>query len=139
MRYRPFGATGKAVSAISLLLREAPNMHSPAAWRALAFCAMENGVNSFELTAGSDVLAMGVGEALSAVADEALTRRPDGKTHFARVVCEWSTDDSSFHARSAGGQGSHQLSAMAGANALAVLPDGEGIEPGGRVDVMLLT
>src|SRR5690606_28759686 len=67
MRYRPFGATGKAVSAISLLLREAPNMHSPAAWRALAFCAMENGVNSFELTAGSDVLAMGVGEALSAV------------------------------------------------------------------------
>lgn len=67
MRYRPFGATGKAVSAISLLLREAPGMNSPAAWRALAFCAMENGVNSFELTAGSDVLAMGVGEALSAV------------------------------------------------------------------------
>lgn len=67
MRYRPFGATGKAVSAISLLLHEAPNMNSPAAWRALAFSAMENGVNSFELTAGSDVLAMGVGEALSAV------------------------------------------------------------------------
>ena len=67
MRYRPFGATGKAVSAISLLLREAPNMNSPAAWRALAFSAMENGVNSFELTAGSDVLAMGVGEALTAV------------------------------------------------------------------------
>lgn len=67
MRYRPFGATGKAVSAISLLLHEAPNMNSPGAWRALAICAMENGVNSFELTAGSDVLAMGVGEALSAV------------------------------------------------------------------------
>lgn len=67
MRYRPFGATGKAVSAISLLLHEAPNMSSPGAWRTLAFSAMENGVNSFELTAGSDVLAMGVGEALSAV------------------------------------------------------------------------
>ena len=34
MRYRPFGASGKAVSAISLLLREAPNMTTPHAWRA---------------------------------------------------------------------------------------------------------
>lgn len=67
MRYRPFGATGKAVSAISLLLREAPNMNSPGAWRALVFAAMENGINSFELSAGSDVMALGVGEALSAV------------------------------------------------------------------------
>lgn len=67
MRYRPFGATGKAVSAVSLLLREAPNMATPQAWRALAFSAMESGVNSFELSAGSDVLSMGVGEALRAV------------------------------------------------------------------------
>ena len=49
MRYRPFGATGKAVSAVSLLLREAPNMATPQAWRALAFSAMESGVNAFEL------------------------------------------------------------------------------------------
>ena len=67
MRYRPFGASGKAVSAVSLLLRDAPNMRSPAAWRALAFAAMENGVNCFEVTSGSDVLALGVGEALGAV------------------------------------------------------------------------
>lgn len=67
MRYRPFGATGKAVSAVSLLLREAPNMATPQAWRALAFSAMESGVNYFELAAGSDVLALGVGEALRAV------------------------------------------------------------------------
>ena len=52
MRYRPFGATGKAVSAVSLLLREAPNMATPQAWRALAFSAMESGVNAFELSAG---------------------------------------------------------------------------------------
>lgn len=67
MRYRPFGASGKAVSAISLLLREAPNMGSAAAWRALAFTAMENGINSFEVAAGSDIIARGVGEALEAV------------------------------------------------------------------------
>ena len=67
MRYRPFGASGKAVSAISLLLREAPNMTTPHAWRTLAFSAMESGVNSFEITAGSDVLALGFGEALRAV------------------------------------------------------------------------
>lgn len=67
MRYRPFGITGKAVSAVSLLLREAPNMSSPAAWRAVVFAAMENGVNCFELVSGVDVMALGVGEALTAV------------------------------------------------------------------------
>ncbi|WP_293402952.1 aldo/keto reductase [Phenylobacterium sp.] len=67
MRYRPFGASGKAVSAVSLLLRDAPNMGSPSAWRSLIISAMESGVNSFEATAGSDVLAMGLGEALSVV------------------------------------------------------------------------
>lgn len=67
MRYRPFGASGKAVSAVSLLLRDAPNMGAPGAWRTLIISAMENGVNSFEATAGSDVLAIGLGEALSVV------------------------------------------------------------------------
>ena len=41
--------------------------------------------------------------------------------------------------RSAGGQGSHQLAATAAANALAVLPDGDGVAAGGDVDVLLLT
>lgn len=67
MRYRPFGATGKAVSAMSLLLREAPNMTTPQAWRTMVFNAMENGVNAFELTAGNEVLALGFGEAMRAV------------------------------------------------------------------------
>jgi len=75
---------------------------------------------------------------VQAIADEALTRRPDGKLHFARVVCEWRSDDASYHVRSAGGQGSHQLSAMAGANGLAVLPDGDGAATGDAVDVLLL-
>lgn len=67
MRYRPFGASGKAVSAVSLLMRETPNMTTPQAWRTLAFSAMESGINSFEVIAGLDVMALGVGEALRAV------------------------------------------------------------------------
>ena len=39
--------------------------------------------------------------------------------------------------RSAGGQGSHQLRAMAGANALAVLADGDGVGAGDDVEVLL--
>ncbi|MDE0116564.1 MAG: molybdopterin molybdotransferase MoeA [bacterium] len=67
---------------------------------------------------------------------ERLRRRPDGKTHFARVRVEY--DDGEFSARSAGGQGSHQLSAMAAADALAVLPDGEGLGVGDAVSLLIL-
>lgn len=74
---------------------------------------------------------------IAAIADEPLPRRPDGKVHFARVVGEWH-DDSRYHVRSAGGQGSHQLTAMAGATALAVLEDGDGVDAGATVPVMLL-
>jgi molybdopterin molybdotransferase len=71
------------------------------------------------------------------VAGEALRRQPDGKVHFVRVVA--SVDDDGRHqVRSAGGQGSHQLSAMATANALAVLADGDGVEAGAPVPVLLL-
>jgi molybdopterin molybdotransferase len=73
-----------------------------------------------------------------AVADEALHRRPDGKLHLLRVVA--STDgEGRVHVRPSGGQGSHLLRAMALANALALLPDGEGVEVGGTVKVVLLT
>ncbi len=75
--------------------------------------------------------------AVAGVADEGLGRRPDGKTHFVRVVATVG-DDGRHHVRSAGGQGSHHLSAMAAANALAVLPDGDGVEAGAPVAVMLL-
>src|SRR3990167_7040522 len=67
MRYRPFGVAGKAVSAVSLLLREAPNMGSPQAWRTLVFSAMKSGINYFEVAAGLDVAALGLGEALKSV------------------------------------------------------------------------
>ena len=73
-----------------------------------------------------------------AVADEPLRRRPDGKLHLVRVVALPSDEDGRFHIRSAGGQASNLLRSMAAANALASVPDGEGIETGGLVDVMLL-
>jgi len=73
---------------------------------------------------------------IRATAEGPLPRRSDGKTHFARVNLRWV--DGTATVRSAGGQGSHQLSAMAGADALAVLPDGEGAEVGDSVDIIVL-
>ena len=73
-----------------------------------------------------------------AVADEALLRRPDGKLHLVRVVAT-TDDDGRVHVRASGGQASHLLRAMSLANALALLPDGDGVVEGGRVKVMLLT
>jgi molybdopterin molybdotransferase len=57
--------------------------------------------------------------------------------HFVRVLAE-AGERGALHVRSSGGQGSHQLAAMARANALAVLPDGDGVTLGGRVEVILL-
>jgi molybdenum cofactor synthesis domain-containing protein len=75
--------------------------------------------------------------AVTATASEPLRRQPDGKTHFARVtvVYEWGR----FWVRSSGGQASNLLRSMALANALAVLPDGEGAATGDEVAVLLLT
>ena len=75
---------------------------------------------------------------VQALVDAPLKRRSDGKTHFARVVCSYEADGR-YHVRSAGGQGSHQLAAMAAADGLAVLPDGDGVAAGEFVDVMLLS
>ena len=69
---------------------------------------------------------------------EPLRRRPDGKVHFARVVCDWDDESGRYTVRSAGAQGSHQMAAMAAANALAELPDGESLEVGTSVRVRLL-
>jgi molybdopterin molybdotransferase len=72
------------------------------------------------------------------ITDDGFPRRPDGKLHLDRVVAAPSDDDGRFHVRSAGGQESHLLRAMALANALALVPDGDGIAPGSDVDLLLL-
>lgn len=77
-------------------------------------------------------------ERIVAVADEPLHRHPDGKLHLVRVVASFSGEDGRLHVRSAGGQGSNLLRSMAIANALAFVPDGDGIEAGGDVPTLLL-
>ncbi len=72
------------------------------------------------------------------VADEGFSRHADGKLHFNRVLAAADAADGRFHVRSTGGQESHLLRAMALANALALVPDGDGIPPGGDVDLLLL-
>jgi len=47
-------------------------------------------------------------------------------------------DGDGWVASAAGGQGSHQLAAAAAANGLALLPDGDGVDSGASVRVMLL-
>jgi molybdopterin molybdotransferase len=98
---------------------------------------------SFELFARPALRRMG-GHAdidrprVAAVANEPLRRRPDGKLHLVRVMAS-KGDDGRWHVRSSGGQASHLLRAMALANALALLPDGEGVGEGQTVETMLLS
>ncbi|MGA7419765.1 MAG: gephyrin-like molybdotransferase Glp [Acidimicrobiales bacterium] len=75
--------------------------------------------------------------ALPATADERLVRNRDGKVHFLRVVARLD-NEGNLWVRPSGGQGSHQLRSLAGANALAVLPDGESVDAGERVRVLLV-
>ncbi len=71
-----------------------------------------------------------------AVAAEDLPRQADGKTHFMRVLA--TPLGGRVEVRSAGGQGSHMLWAMAKSNALAIVPDGTGARTGDEVEVLLL-
>ena len=74
---------------------------------------------------------------VSAVADRAISRRSDGKVHLVRVTLVPAADG--LHAVPVGAQGSHQLAASAGADGLAVLPDGDGVSAGDPVEIHLLT
>lgn len=73
---------------------------------------------------------------LPAVAADDFKRRPDGKLHLLRAVAAMGPDGRII-VRSAGKQESHQLAAMAAANALALVPDGEGVPIGGELDILL--
>jgi molybdenum cofactor synthesis domain-containing protein len=96
---------------------------------------------SFELFA-RPALRMMMGHAdpfrrrVTAVAGSPLRRRTDGKLHLDRVVVE--VVDGAFVANGVRSQESNALAASAGANAFALLPDGEGVETGEPVTVMLL-
>jgi molybdopterin molybdotransferase len=62
----------------------------------------------------------------------------DGRTSFVRVSTHFD-DDGRLRVASSGGQGSHQLHAMARADSLAVSPPGIDISPGDTVGVLRLT
>jgi molybdenum cofactor synthesis domain-containing protein len=76
-------------------------------------------------------------QSLVAIADDHLRRRPDGKVHLMRVLAEFRSDGR-CHVRSARAQGSHQLAATALANAIAVVPDGDGLPAGSEVAIVML-
>ncbi|MFM7068319.1 MAG: gephyrin-like molybdotransferase Glp, partial [Actinomycetes bacterium] len=72
-----------------------------------------------------------------AVAASEFRRRSDGKTHFVRVRSSVG-EDGTLQVAPSGAQGSHQLSGSAAADALAVLPDGDGVATGGHLTVTFL-
>ena len=74
---------------------------------------------------------------VAAIAGERFANPGDGKTHFTRVRGE-PDEHGRWQVRAAGGQGSHQLTAMARADALAIVADGAVIEAGERIEVILL-
>jgi molybdopterin molybdotransferase len=74
---------------------------------------------------------------LKARATADLHRKPDGKVHF--ILAKLTrAGDGGLEVSAGGGQQSHQLRALADTNALAVLPDGEGVKAGEAVEIMLL-
>jgi len=78
---------------------------------------------------------------ITATAPDGFPRQGDGKLHLVRVgLTDKATpeDPAPPEARSSGGQGSNVLTAMAFADALALVPDGEGIRPGNPVTCWLL-
>ena len=74
--------------------------------------------------------------AVPAVTEMDLARASDGKIHFVRATVRLD-EDGRWRLRPMVGQDSHQLLAMAEANALAVLPDGGGVAAGGTVAALL--
>jgi molybdenum cofactor synthesis domain-containing protein len=73
---------------------------------------------------------------VTAVADHDMRRKPDGKLHLDRVRVRY--ESGGYRAASSGAQQSNVLSAMAAANGLALLPDGDGAGEGDEIQVMLL-
>lgn len=76
-------------------------------------------------------------QSVVAVLDHDIVRRRDGKVHLVRVTLEWA-DDGRAHVAPVQAQGSHQLAATALADAIAVVPDSDGLPAGAEVAVVML-
>jgi molybdenum cofactor synthesis domain-containing protein len=75
---------------------------------------------------------------VDAVLDEALERSSDGKLHVVHA-CARIHDDGRVHIESVVRPGSHLMSAVAGANALLMLPNSDGIARGETVRAIILS
>jgi len=92
MRYRPFGASGAAISTVTLSLGMDAISRGPEAAAGLIYSALEEGINSYRLESADPVLAEVVGHALANVDRKLLnvsvmvgrinTRRGDGGRDF---------------------------------------------------------
>ena len=72
----------------------------------------------------------------TAILDEEYAKKP-GRTHAVR--CRLELRDDGWHARSTGAQGSHVLTSMLGADALAIVPTDSGtVAAGERLEIELL-
>lgn len=74
---------------------------------------------------------------LLATAGAPFDRQPDGKVHLVRVSLHLD-EHGTLLAVPVEGQASHQLRALAGADGLAILPDGDGVPRGGPVTTIVL-
>lgn len=74
---------------------------------------------------------------VTGVLAEPVIRRPDGKQHLIRVITEFAADGT-CSVRPVKAQGSHQLAQTALADAIAVVPDGDGLAAGSELVVHLL-
>ena len=74
--------------------------------------------------------------AVIAISAQAIDGKADGRTAFVRVRASW--DEGGVVVEPVSAQGSHQLVATSSANALAVLPDGDGVRAGDPVMLVLL-
>lgn len=74
---------------------------------------------------------------INMVLDCPMPRKPDGKLHLVHVDSRIHPDGR-MHIESASRHGSHLMSAVASANALAMIPDGGGLEPGDIVRTLVL-
>jgi molybdopterin molybdotransferase len=75
-------------------------------------------------------------EPVRAIAGTPMRRRADGKLHLDRVRV-W-IEDGRYRCERAGAQASNMLAAMAAADGLVLLEDGDGVDAGAEVRVLLL-
>jgi molybdenum cofactor synthesis domain-containing protein len=73
----------------------------------------------------------------SMILDCPVPRRRDGKLNLVHVTARWE-GDGRLHVKSVSRLGSHLLNAIADANAIAVVPDGDGLETGQEVAAMII-